>query len=142
QADQLQDAEWPSRPDVEYVTPLLLPFESEDVRGDDVTHMDEVPGLEAILEDQGGVAVQQPAREDRRRPGIGVRQRLTRPVDVEVAERDRRNPVRLAAAEEHLLVIALGDRVDRRGSEGLVLGGREVLRLSAAGLAVSVPLAH
>ena len=54
-------------------------------------------------------------------PGVRVGQRLARPVDVEEPQRDRRDAVGAADDEEHLLVVALADRVDRGRGERLRL---------------------
>ena len=87
-------------------------------------HVDEVARLQSVLEDDRRPPVQQPRGEDRRHAGVRVRQRLARAVDVEEAERDRRDAVGRADDERELLVIPLGDRVDRGRDERLPLPRR------------------
>ena len=91
----------------------------------DVLDVDEVAALPAVLEDHRRLAVQQPAAEDRRHAGVGVGQRLARAVDVEEAERDRRDAVGPAHRQAHLLLVALRDGVDRGRPQRLLLVGRQ-----------------
>ena len=69
--------------------------------------MDEVARLLPVLEDHAAAAVEQPRREDRGHAGVRIRERLSRAVDVEEAERHRRDAVRRADDEAELLVVAL-----------------------------------
>ena len=71
------------------------------------------------------VAVEQARGEDRGDAGVRVRQRLARAVDVEEAQRDRRDAVGRAGDEAQLLVVALGDRVDRGRDQRLGLAGAD-----------------
>ena len=83
----------------------------------------------------GGLPVEKPRREDRGDSGVGVRERLSGPVDVEEAKSDGRNSVGCADDKAQLLVVPLANRVDRRRDERLGLGasGSERARAAHAG---------
>ena len=91
----------------------------------DVLDVDEVAALAAVLEDHRRLAVQQPAAEDGGHAGVGVGQRLARPVDVEEAEGDGGDAVGPAHRQAHLLLVALRHRVDRGRAQRLLLVGRQ-----------------
>ncbi len=58
------------------------------VRLDDIRHVDEVPALEPVTEDDDGLLREEPAHEDADHAGVGRRGILPRSEDVEIAERD------------------------------------------------------
>ena len=88
-----------------------------------------------------GAAVVLEEALERRDARVRVRERLPLAVDVEEAQGDRGNAVSRAHGEEHLLVVALVDRVDRRRAQRLRL--RRRLRLERrAVVAEHLPLAR
>ena len=89
----------------------------------------------------GSVVVQQPAAEDRGHARIRVGQRLAVAVDIEEAHRDGRQPVGAPDGEEHLLVVALANGVDRHRPDRLRLIRRQRLQRGAALVAHELPLA-
>ena len=111
------------------------------IAADDVADVDEVARLFAVLEDDRGPPVEEPRREDRRHAGVRVRERLPGAVDVEEPQRHGGDAVRGPGDQRQLLVVALGDGVDRGGNQGLVLPGADPPELAAAGGAAGLPLA-
>ena len=105
----------------------------------DVRDVGEVARLLAVLEDDRRAGVEQTRGEDRGHAGVRVGERLARPVDVEEAQGDRGDPVRRAGHEDHLLVVALVDRVDRGGDQRLGLARAQRLELAPAGGACGLP---
>jgi hypothetical protein len=63
----------------------LWQFQCIDKGARHVAHMDEVAPLLAILEDHRLLAVEETSGENRKYAGIGIGQRLARPIDVEKA---------------------------------------------------------
>ena len=110
-----------SRPEVDRRAHGAVRLEREHDPLDDVAHVGEVARLAAVLEDHRRPPVQEPRREDRGDARVRVRQRLPRPVDVEQAQRDGRDPVGRARDERELLLVALRDRVDRGRDQRLRL---------------------
>ncbi len=106
----------------------------------DVAHMDEVARLFAVLEDHRRVPVEQARSEDRGHPGIRIGERLVGSVDVEEAQRHRGDAVGGARDKRQLLVVALGDRVDRSRDQGLALACAHRLQYRSAVRAVELPL--
>ena len=96
----------------------------------------------AVLEDDRGPAVEQPRGEDRRHAGVRVGERLAGAVGVEEAQRHRGDAVGGPGDQGQLLVVALGDGVDRGGDQRLDLARYRRAELSAAGGAAGLPLAR
>ena len=90
----------------------------------------------------GAPPVEQPRGEDRRHAGVRVRERLAGAVGVEEPQRHRGDAVGGPGDQAQLLVVALGDGVDRGGDQGLDLAGSDPSELTAAGGAAGLPLAR
>src|SRR2546423_5505419 len=120
-AHDLVDGGWTARADVDRPAVGLVLLEREHTGTRDVADVDEVAGLLAVFEDERRPVVEQTRREDRGRTRVWIRERLALAVDVEEAQRHRGYPVCGADGEEHLLVVALPDRIDRRRSQRLRL---------------------
>jgi hypothetical protein len=101
----------------------------------DVLHMDEVAQLCAVLVDERRLPVQQAAGEDREHAGVGVRERLARPEDVEEPERHRLDPAGRREHHHEALLGVLGQRVDRGEVGALGLRRRNRHEVGAVGAA-------
>ena len=110
--------------DVEGVTCSGIDFEGKPARLRHVADTDEVAALQPVFEDQRPIAVQQAGGEDRQHPGVGIRQRLACAEDVEEPERHRRNVVGGPHHQTQLLLVKLGECVDRGQFRPLVFGRR------------------
>src|SRR2546428_4169406 len=82
-----------TRSDVQSLVISPRRLQSQQIRPDDIGYMNEITALAAVLEDHRGLAVQHAGGKDRRDTGIWIRERLPLPVDVEVAQGDRRDAV-------------------------------------------------
>jgi hypothetical protein len=99
--------------DVQRLADRGVAFQSQPAGLGDVADIDEVATLLAILEDQRRPVVQEPRREDRENPAIGVAVRLMRSIDIEEAQRHRRDVVSAAGAQAKLLLAVFRQCVDR-----------------------------
>ena len=129
----LQDGARTAGAEVDGMAGRRLGLERQQDPAHDVAHVDEVARLLAVLEDHRRAAVEQARGEDRGHAGVGVGQRLPRAVDVEEAQRHRRDAVGGAGDQAQLLVVALGDRVDRGRDQRLVLARANRRQHDAAG---------
>src|SRR5438552_1547099 len=103
------DRRRPARTDVERASVCAVFRERKCAAARDVAHVDEVPCLPAVLEDERGAVVEQRGGEDRGGAGVGVREGLRLAVEVEEGKGDGGQPEGAAARWEHLPVVALVD---------------------------------
>src|SRR5204862_2819945 len=90
-----------------------LRLEREQTGAGDVLHMDEVAPLPAVLEHERRLVVEKSGGENRQYAGIWIGQGLTRPVDVEESQCDRRHLVGPAGDQAKPLLGVLVQRIDR-----------------------------
>src|SRR5437588_10296655 len=103
--------------------------------------MDKIAGLLAIFIHEWRRVIQQACAEDGTDTGVRIRQRLPRPVTIEVAERNGRHSECASHDEREPLLVKLGDGIHRSREELLALS-RRLRRENAAALrAVLVPFA-
>ena len=110
----VEHAEPSARAHVEIVVIHRIAFHGEHVRLDDVAHVREVPALQAVLEHQRSIVVQQPGSKDRRDARVWVGKRLPLSIDIEITQRHRRYSVGTSDSQAQFLLIAFTSRV-RRG---------------------------
>src|SRR5205814_2363569 len=99
----------------------IVGLEREATGARDVVHAHEIPALLAILENRRRMLIEEPRGENGEHAGIGIRECLTRSVDVEETERDSWYAVRAADHQTHALLIEFRKCVHR--------GERRTLRL-------------
>ena len=125
QLGEVEDRRGLAGTDVDGLVVERVVLEGQQVGPHDVAHVDEVARLAAVFEDERRLPVEKTRGEDGARARVGVRERLTGPVHVEVTKRDGRYAVGPSHHEAVLLLILLGDGVDRSRREALGLGRRE-----------------
>src|SRR5207302_2262186 len=62
-------------------------LDGQQVGLDDIAHIDEIPQLQTVLENQRRFPIHQAGSEDRDHPGVRIREGLASAIDVEVAQR-------------------------------------------------------
>ncbi len=89
-------------------------LQREPAGGGDIGDAHEISPLVAVFEDQRRPVVQEPGREDREHTGVGVRERLAGPIDIEEPQSHGRDVIGGAEQEAEALLVELAQRVDRR----------------------------
>ena len=92
-ARDLGDGAVPARADIEHLARRLGQLQRIGEGARHVATCDEIAALPAILEDHRRLAVEQARGEDREHAGIGIGERLARPVDVEEAQAHAFHPI-------------------------------------------------
>src|SRR5215469_15566387 len=87
--------------------------------------MDEVAGLPPILVDDRSVACRYLESKVLGHAGVGIRNRLARAENIEIAKHRNGNPIRAADGQEQLFLSAFRDGVDTLWREGLPFIGRK-----------------
>jgi len=87
-----------TRADVEDLAIGLGIRERQQIRLIDIAHMDEVAGLPPILVDDRSVACRYLQGKVLGHAGVGIRNRLARADNIEIAKHRNRNPIRTANA--------------------------------------------
>src|SRR5262249_19231821 len=129
-----------ARADVGGLVICAVGFERQQVGLNNVADVDEIARLFAVLEDHRLLVVQQPRREDGADAGVRIRQRLARPVNVEITQRDCRYAISPPDDQAELLLILLRDGVDRRRNQRLLFGGSDRRQNRAGSGAERFPL--
>jgi hypothetical protein len=99
--------------DVEDAAGSLGPLQRQDEGAGDIRDMHEVAPLLAVLEDHRWLAVVQARGEDRQYAGVGVRQRLARPVHIPQPQRNTLHPIGGRQGQGQAFLHVFGDGVDR-----------------------------
>src|SRR5690606_26048945 len=110
-AGDLRDGARAAAADVQDVSWCVVALEGEPAGAGHVMDADEVALLLAVLEDQGRPAVQDAGGEDGEHAGVGVLERLPRPIGVEEAQRDRGDAVGAPRDQAKPLLVVLAQRV-------------------------------
>src|SRR5262249_4800374 len=108
-----------TRADVEDLAICLGTRERQQIRLIDIAHMDEVAALPPILVDDRSVACRYLEGKVLSHAGVGIRNRLARANDIEIAKHRNGNPIRTADGQEQLFLGALRDGVDTLRRKGL-----------------------
>src|SRR5262245_8794416 len=90
--------------DINRLVIRTVALERQQVRLHDVAHVDKVSRLFTIFKDHRTVAIQQARRKDRTHARVRIRERLPGPIDVEVAQRNRRHSIRPADRKTKLFL--------------------------------------
>ncbi len=94
----LQDGAVLAAADVEHLPRRAGMFQREHEGACDIVDVDEVAALAAVLEHHRALPVQEARGEDGEHAGVGIRERLAGPVDIEQPQRDAFDAVGRARA--------------------------------------------
>src|SRR5262245_26379553 len=109
--------------DVDRLVIGAIGFERQQVGLNDVADVNEIARLPAIFIDYRLLVVQQARREYGADACIRIRERLARSVNVEITQRDHRYAVSPPDYQAELLLVLLGDGVDRSWKQRLLFAG-------------------
>src|SRR4051812_18842062 len=88
-----QDCVGFTTPNVKDLIRRLRRFNGETATTDKIIDMNKIALLSPIFIDHGWIAVKQARGKNRQHPGVGIRESLTRAVDIKETQRYRRNVI-------------------------------------------------
>src|SRR3974377_749489 len=130
---EIQYGRGATRADIEDLTIRMGTIEREEIRLINVADVDEAARLPSILEDERSFAGSEGEGKVFGHTGVGIRNRLARTENIEIAKHSNGNSVRTADGQKQLLLSSFGDGGDTLRRKGLFFIGWKGAEERAAG---------